>query len=268
MKTIIYELAKLGLTEYEAKAYLSLLNENPATAYEIGKASGIPTSKVYEVLKKLVEKEVISIFDEGRTKQYIPLAPDEFLNRHKNMTERIIDSLRGELSHVKGKKEFSYIWNITEYDYFIHKVREAIKGATQTVLVSIWKEELALLEEELRYAVKRDVKVAVVHFGLPKVKIGQMYPHPIEDTIYQEKGGRGLIVVVDSKEVLTGTILWNRKVEGAWSMNRGFVTLAEDYIKHDIYIMKIVKRFDRTLKERFGTKYAKLRDIFSDEEAT
>ena len=50
-------------------------------------------------------------------------------------------------------------------------------------------------------------------------------------------------------------------------MNRGFVTLAEDYIKHDVYMMKIVRRFDTTLKGRFGYKYEKLRDIFKDEEA-
>ena len=74
-------------------------------------------------------------------------------------------------------------------------------------------------------------------------------------------------VVVDSQEVLTGTVYKYGKVEGAWSRNRGFATLAEDYIKHDIYIMKIIRRFDRTLQERFGNRYKTLRDIFTDEEA-
>jgi hypothetical protein len=45
-----------------------------------------------------------------------------------------------------------------------------------------------------------------------------------------------------------------------------FVTLAEDYVKHDIYMMKIVQRFDRQLIDRFGRKYHKLRDIFNDDE--
>jgi hypothetical protein len=31
--------------------------------------------------------------------------------------------------------------------------------------------------------------------------------------------------------------------------------------------MKIVRRFDKALRERFGDRYVKLRDIFSDEEA-
>jgi len=265
---ILIELMKLGFSEYEGKAYLALLHKNPATAYEIGKASGIPTSKVYEVLKKLIQKGIALIVDEGRTKQYIPLAPDELLDRHLNLTGSIIDSLRGGLSHVNGEQGFSTIWNISDYDYLMFKVNRSIESASNTILLSIWAKDLALLEDILRDALKRRVKVAIVHFGNPKVKIGQMYPHPIEDTIYHEKGGRGLVVVIDSQEAFSGTILRDNRAEGAWSMNSGFVTLAEDYIKHDIYIMKIVKRFDRTLRESFGVKYAKLRDIFTDEDVT
>ena len=84
--------------------------------------------------------------------------------------------------------------------------------------------------------------------------------------LFQEKGGRVLALVADSNEVLIGTIFSENRVEGAWSSNRGFVTVAEDYIKHDIYIMKIVRRFDRPLVKKFGEKYSKLRDIFKDEE--
>ena len=61
-----------------------------------------------------------------------------------------------------------------------------------------------------------------------------IYQHPIEDTIYNEKGGRGLVLVAVTKEALMGTIFPDYRVEGAWSVNQGFVTLAEDYIKHDI----------------------------------
>ena len=124
---ILLELMKLGLSAYEVKAYLSLLDENPATAYETGKASGIPTSKVYEVLKKLVGKGVVSVIDAGRTKRYIPLAADEFLNRHKNIMDKTIDSLRTELSVVKGKQGFSYIWNITDYGYSYIRSKRQLK---------------------------------------------------------------------------------------------------------------------------------------------
>jgi hypothetical protein len=38
---------------------------------------------------------------------------------------------------------------------------------------------------------------------------------------------------------MAATIIDEDRIEGAWSSNRGFVTVTEDYIKHDIYIMKM-----------------------------
>ena len=265
MAKLVFELMQLGISEYEAKAYLSLLRENPSTAYEIGKNSGIPTSKIYEVLKKLIEKGIISIIDAGKKKHYMPLPPDEFFNKQKSITESIIDSLRTELLDIRGIKDFSYSFTIFEYEYLMDRVSRMIKDASRTIFLSIWREDFERIQEELRDALSRKVKTAIVHFGTPGSNIGQIYPHPIEDTIYQEKGGRGIVIVTDSKEVLTGSILKFNMVEGVWSMNKGVVTLAEDYIKHDIYIMKIVRRFDRVLKEKFGLRYEKLRDIFTDD---
>jgi hypothetical protein len=41
--------------------------------------------------------------------------------------------------------------------------------------------------------------------------------------------------------------------------------MAEDFISHDIYILKIVRRFDKALLNEYGKNYSKLRDIFKDE---
>ena len=74
------------------------------------------------------------------------------------------------------------------------------------------------------------------------------------------------MVVADSKEALVGTVRGEIVAEGASSRNDGFVSMAEDYIKHDIYMMKVVSRFDPQLKARFGPQYEKLRNVFADEE--
>jgi sugar-specific transcriptional regulator TrmB len=257
-------LLDLGFAEYEAKVYLSLLKENPASAYETGKASGVPTSKIYEVLKKLVGKGIITVIDDGKTKRYVPAEPDEFLDRYQSRTVKVIDDLRGRLAAARGERELSQIWNIREYEYLIDKARRMIESADVSVLLSVWKEELALLEDVITEAMHRKVKVVIVHFGPPELALGRMYRHPIEDTLYQEKGRRGITVVTDSREVLMGTISEDHRVEGAWSRNGGFVMMAEDYIKHDVYIMKIVGRFNKQLKERYGERYERLRDIYQE----
>jgi sugar-specific transcriptional regulator TrmB len=260
------DLLELGFTDYEAKAYIALLQKNPATAYEIAKNAAIPTSKIYEVLVKLADKGVISEYDDQNKRKYIPMPPEEMIDSYRSKIDNTLDRLKASLKNMNQENELAYIWNIMDYDYLIDKARRMIGEAERTLLISIWPEEYELLKASLNKAAKLGVQLAIVHFGQISIPMGQMFPHPIEDTVYDEKGGRGLVIVSDSQEVLFGKIGEGNEVQGANSMNEGFVTIAEDYIKHDIYVMKIVQRFDQLLIQRFGSNYQLLRDVFNDQE--
>ncbi|MGI0081408.1 MAG: helix-turn-helix domain-containing protein, partial [Nitrososphaerales archaeon] len=49
-------LQDLGLTDYEIKVYLSLLDAPGSQASDIGRSSEVPVSKIYEVLANLERK--------------------------------------------------------------------------------------------------------------------------------------------------------------------------------------------------------------------
>ncbi|PKL17818.1 MAG: hypothetical protein CVV49_09250 [Spirochaetae bacterium HGW-Spirochaetae-5] len=264
---IINELGNLGLGEYEARAYTELLRtDEPLGAYEIAKNSRIPSSKIYEVMIKLEEKGIVQSAETGSVKKYIPLDPAEFTARHRLKTESFLEKFIEEVHSLKGDSRSSVIFNISEYALLIDKASRMISLAENEILVSLWNDEFEHLAGIISEAENRGVKVAIIHFGEISGKSGQLFLHPIADTIYSEKGGRGLVVVCDSGEALMGTIYRNGTADGGFSKNSGFVTLAEDYIKHDIYIMKIVNRYESELKKRFGDNYEMLRDIFSDRE--
>jgi HTH-type transcriptional regulator, sugar sensing transcriptional regulator len=266
---LIHDLMSVGLTEYEAKAYSGLLSHGAEmTAYEIAKVSQIPTSKIYEIVGRLAEREIIHSTESGTTKRYTALDPAEFIAQYRLEMESSLTRLSKNLSSLGTDSRRSTIWNIHEYDLLIDKGSRMIENAQKTVLISLWAEEMEQLHPLLKKCGKRKIKVAAVHFGEAKKSAGQLFPHPIADTLFEEKGGRGLVIVTDSSEALVGTIYDTGSVEGGFSENRGFVTLAEDYIKHDIYIMKIVSRYDKELIRRFGRNYAMLRDIFSDREVS
>jgi sugar-specific transcriptional regulator TrmB len=267
VNSVTEHLMYTGLSEYEARAYVGLLAENPATAYELAKASNIPTSKIYEVIARLEEKGIVSPVAGEGTRKYIPLEPSEFVASRRNMMQSTLRVLSSELITRKEHAGRSYIWNINEYAYFIEKARSMLSQAERTLLLSVWPREADDLAEELRHVEKRGVKVAAIHFGARvRLDVGQVYPHPVQETVYSERGGRGFCLVVDSQSAIMGTLLEEERVEGAYSTNRGFVSLAEEYIKHDIYFMKMVKRFGPQLTSRFGQRYEKLRDLFSDDE--
>lgn len=263
---IIQQIMSLGFSENEAKAYVSLIKIQPATAYEISRDSGIPSSKIYGIIARLVEKNVFAPMIEGEKKKYVPMMPDEFIESRRSQFDEVFNQLKQDLPGINQTDGVSYIWNLYDYDYLLDKARRMISETGESILISLWREEFSQLEEALSDAEKRGVKIAVVHFGMARKKLGQLFQHPIKDTLYQERGGRGFNLVCDSNTALSGTVTKNLQAEGAWSHNLGFVTTAEDYIKHDIYIMKIVSRFDEKLIKTFGDRYHLLRDIFSDKE--
>ena len=111
----------------------------------------------------------------------------------------------------------------------------------------------------------RGVNIALVHFGEPSTKIGATYHHPVQETLYAEKGGRGLTVVVDGAQVVIANFQSNGEIDGAWSKNKSFVTVAEDYVKHDVYITKVTRFLGPEVVKRFGENYDRLRDVFNSE---
>jgi len=258
--------ARLGVSEYEARVYAGLLATNPATAYEAAKEAGVPTSKVYEVIARLEARGMVRCLDEDGRKRYLPQPPDDFVEATRRSLGRTLDALKTDLTRLGGPRDPSFVWNLDDADSVLDKAFHMVETAVDTLLVSAWNPEARLLVPLVARARQRGVKTALVHFGPGDLDLAGVFRHPIEDTIYAEKGGRGLTVVADGREALMATLRDGAVVEGAWSLNHGFVTLAEDYVKHDIYIMKIVRRFDGELQTRFGPGYEKLRDVWNDEE--
>jgi sugar-specific transcriptional regulator TrmB len=262
---IAKELQDLGFSEYEARSYIALLSSGQAlSAYEIAKSAGLPTSKIYGVLARLEERELVSIVDGKGKKKFAAMDPDEFFSQFRQDINETIAKVKRGLKRVQGNVPATAIWNFRDYDSFRERCTRIVNNSTQFLLISAWEQELFFLEEALKKAEKRGVRIAVIHFGEPHFQTGVMYPHPLQDTLYEERGGRGFVMVADSKEAVLATIYEETAVEGAFSLNRGFILLAEDYIKHDIYVMKIVYRMGPQLIKKFGPRYRKLRDVFSD----
>jgi sugar-specific transcriptional regulator TrmB len=266
-------LMELGFSEYEAKAYLGLLQASPANAYEVGKVSGIPSSKIYQVLARLVERGVVLAIEEGGKSSYVPLSPKELVESQRLRMETRLDSLERQLSQPRRDEKLNYIWNFTDYRGLEEQLGLLVRDTRRELILSLWREEAAMALPWLPALRKRGVRTAVILYGIgvpaqlpptlaPLAELAVVYPHPIEDTLYQERGGRGVTAIADGTRALTATVFSDQSVEGAWSLNRGFVMLAEDYIKHDIYLMKIVERMDDRLTAAFGESYAALRDIF------
>jgi sugar-specific transcriptional regulator TrmB len=261
-------LMEFGLSEYEAKAYSALLGIMPATAYETAKAAGIPSSKIYEVLKKLSARQlVMETAEDASIASYSAQDPEVFLDLEVMKHKSLVKTLRNELPKLKTKSSPSLIWNLQSASDLLERAKLLVENCKSELLLSLWPREWDELKSGVEEAQQRGVKTAVVFFAAESPPGQTFFCHPIEDTIYQEKGGRGFAAIADRASAVMATIdARGGLTTGGYSANTGFVTLAEDYVKHDIYIMKIVRRFDKELIKTFGPGYRTLRDIWSDKE--
>ena len=135
----IATLKGIGLTMYEAQAYVTLTSLIQGTADEVSKSSGIPRSKIYDVLKKLNEKDFIEVED-GRPLTYIAKSPVEVLSREKeNITSQIDDTIT-RLTNIyeNGMSQVQApIWRIYGVEKIINQEVEIIKRAKNTVNMRI-----------------------------------------------------------------------------------------------------------------------------------
>ena len=179
----------------------------------------------------------------GRAKRYVPVDPEEFIDRYRTRVDRALDGLRDELESIGADEPVGYIWNVHGRAPLLERTTHLVERAEQTLLISGWDEELGELAAAIAAAHRRRVQVAVIDYGTLPLEAAAVYPHPIKDTIHGEKGGRGLTLCADGRVALMGLVQDDGGAHGAWSRNRAFVAAAEDYLKHDIYVQKIVGRF-------------------------
>ena len=135
----ISTLKGIGLTMYEAQAYVTLTSLIQASADEVSKSSGIPRSKIYDVLKKLSEKDFIEIED-GRPLTYVVKSPVEVLSREKEKIDSQIEDAIVRLTNIyeNGISQVQApIWRIYGVEKIINQELEIIQRAKNTINMRI-----------------------------------------------------------------------------------------------------------------------------------
>jgi sugar-specific transcriptional regulator TrmB len=99
-------LRKIGLTEYEARVYVALLELGKGTSGEILQKANLNTGKIYEILNSLKNKGFISELIESGVKKFFPADPKRiysYLDEKKNEIKEQEDSLKDILPEILDK---------------------------------------------------------------------------------------------------------------------------------------------------------------------
>lgn len=96
---LIADLKEFGLSEYEAKTYLALTIHGPLPASSICDFSKIPQSKIYNVLKALVEKRLAEYWN-GKPLRFRAIEPVIALNKMIEKKKNVINNLKEKSNNI------------------------------------------------------------------------------------------------------------------------------------------------------------------------
>ena len=136
-------LEKIGLTSYEIRAYTTLIKDGESNASEISQNSGVPYSKIYEILGTIEEKGWLGS-DDSRPTKYSAKAPSNALETTKQNTDEafsqnknIILSELIPLYEKSGTSEKPDIWFISGAMNIVSKIMEMVEHCREEVMIAV-----------------------------------------------------------------------------------------------------------------------------------
>ena len=136
-------LKEFGLTEYEVKVYVSLVESGTQAASELSRTASIPYSKIYEILGNLERKGWVET-EQGRPSKYYPKAPSTALESSRARWETTLKSSQADameelqpLYEKKGVREKPDIWIVRGQNNILDKIRETLGRTRRELFVAM-----------------------------------------------------------------------------------------------------------------------------------
>lgn len=233
MNYLVDLMMQLGFTKYEAKTYLYLLKNNPATRYELSKYSGVPRSAIYSVINKLEQEGLVNAIH-AEPKRYIPLPPEQLVKLLELRYTETLNEFRANLQKLESESRVDHLWNIKGYENMILKAKELIRGARESVYLSVWRREFLRLQEELAEAEQRGVKIVIFSFTELPFQVGRTLSHNLSEEELEKIWDHKIILCVDQRELLMGEADIHQPKNVAWTQNRALISIALNHIVLDI----------------------------------
>ena len=257
---LVEQLAGIGFTEYEAKVYLALLREYPATGYLLSKQSGVPRSMVYEALGRLSARgAVLSTTDEKST-LYRPLPPEALLEGFRREHSQIMHDLSIGLEELFASKAEDLLWTIGAESAVLAYASKMIVAANEELMVVLSDSALAFMQKMICDANDRGVDTYALLTGDGELDCGHVARHPPRESELHELT-ESTMVVVDRREVLIVSGI--NEVTATVTNNRNLVHIARQFIWMELFAQRIFTQLGAEMLERLSKEDRAIFEGFS-----
>ena len=194
-------LKRYGLSEYESKAYATLVELGAASVREICRVAGIPQPRAYDTLSKLESKGLVETQD-GRPTIYRAVPPKVAFDRlEKGLKAQTVIAVEEFASRYGGERSKADMWTIKGKASVINKIEEMINSVESQLLLAVPTEVLDKINPTLDGVARKAVEInlLVSQRGNPDAVIP-----PLNDAIKLRRKDDipAILVVVDKKQAL------------------------------------------------------------------
>ncbi len=136
MERIVEALRNLGFREYEARVYAALVVKGESTASEIHKASGVPRTKVYEVLKNLEMRGFVEMIKSSPA-SFRAIDPEMVLEDYKQSLDSSIHTILSAVRKNKADQIFQHpVWCVRGVTGVRNRAKAIISGSKELVVIT------------------------------------------------------------------------------------------------------------------------------------
>jgi sugar-specific transcriptional regulator TrmB len=219
-------LTKLGLSLYQAKVYSALSSLGPSGVADIQKTSGVPRTKIYEVLQQLLDMGAVE-FQSGRPIFYNALSPNIVVDRMRNSYLAAADDatrLLAEMQQTSKNTTEDFIWSVRGMFAIRRKLALTIASAKECVImVEQYPPKLLLaVGSNLKAQLQKGVHVRAICVVEPGRRVDEKFKH--EEYIEY----RRMTHITDLSGISDDTTEAFRKMVLAILAKKSSLTIADD----------------------------------------
>ena len=258
-------LASLGFSLNESRAYAALLQESPATGYEIGVRAQVPRSAVYGVLRRLVDSGAARSVP-GPPERFVPVPLEDLLALLRSRFEASAASLEEAVHALDFAPPTPDAFSVRGYTRVLEEARRIISMAATRLVISGWPREIRAISGELQQAATRKVHIVIFSHGeLPPLP-GEVFSYGLAEHALEAFWRHRLMVVADEKRTVIADAQQSDDDHGVISEATVIADVATSQIALDITLLSQRRRLDvsEVMGRMLGAKVGRLDTLLAD----
>jgi len=175
-RKIVRTLRNIGLSSYEAKAYIALVAHGVGDAETIATTARIPRTSSYKALQALCDKGFANSTS-GRPIIYKPESPESVKEKLIQELGETFDKLALAHEVLMEKGEPQLVYTITGKNRVMSKIGELLDTSMKTFMISTpsFSELRDGLKKKLDDAVKRGIEISIITSPLQRTPKGSNF---------------------------------------------------------------------------------------------